>query len=106
MRLFTNLSKVMAFVPAACASPGGATIATATIADVNDAAGVSESEDSGSHQFPLVAGSLGACIRDSSKGTMISFDEGVTLESGLDALFSSLYVEAGFVDADDEVDLV
>lgn len=106
MRHFVNLVKIVVLVPAACASPGATTLGSATMADVNDAAGGSESGDSGSHPFPLVAGSLPACTKDFPKGTAVSFDEGAILNSGLDAWFSSHYVEAGFVDDDHELDLV
>lgn len=106
MRHLMNLAEIVVLVPAACASPGATTIGAATMADVNDAAGGSESGDSGSRPFPLVAGSLPTCTRDSPKGTAVSFDEGAILNSGLDALFASHYVEAGFVDDDHELDLV
>lgn len=99
MRHFTNLAQILAFVPAACASPGATTIATSTVADETDVAPPTRS-------FPLVAGPLVACSTASSKGTTVTFDKGVILESGLDRLSSSHYVEAGFIDDDDELDLV
>ncbi len=98
MRRFTDLFKIVALGAAACASDAP-TIATSTIADGTDVAPPTRS-------FPLVAGPLAACSTASSKGTTVTFDEGVILDSGLGAQVSSHYVEAGFIDDDDELDLV
>jgi hypothetical protein len=105
MRHFTSLVKMFAFVPAACASPEATAVSTSTV----DADGASSSIDGAaapSLSFPLVAGSPRTCTRNSPRQATVSFDEGVTLESGLGPLVATMFVEAGFVDEDEELDVV
>lgn len=101
-----NLSKIVAFVPAACASPGATTIGTSTVADENDASRTSDGTAPPAHSFPLVAGSPRGCTRDSPKEKSVSFDEGLIVDSGLGPLVSTRFAEVGFVDEDERLDIV
>lgn len=106
MRHFSSLSKIVVFVPAACASPGATTIGASAMADANDASRISDGAAPPSHSFPLVAGSPRSCRGDSSRETTVSFDDGVILESGLGSLVATMFAEAGFVDEDEQLDIV